>query len=176
LSSIQFNLEAPPDATFVNQYGSVSPSPDGRYVVFGAQSRGGSQMLWLRPLNSLAMRPLPGTEGANFPTWSPDSKSLAFLTSAKIKRIDIAGGASLILGDVADEPPTATGAWNADGVILYGSSAGLHRVSASGGSAALLTKVDAAGKETGHGYPQFLPGGKRFLYFAASGDPNIQGV
>jgi dipeptidyl aminopeptidase/acylaminoacyl peptidase len=175
LRSVRFNLEAPPDAAFVNQYGSVSPSPDGRYVVFGAQARGAPQMLWLRPLDSMAMRPLPGTEGGNFPTWSPDSKSLAFLSGGKIKRIDIAGGAPLTLGVGGDYPPSTTGTWSADGVILYGSSDGLHRVSASGGSGALLTKVDPA-KETGHGYPQFLPGGKRFLYFAASGDSHVQGV
>ena len=40
----------------------------------------------------------------------------------------------------------------------------------------MLTKTDAARKETGHGYPQFLPDGDRFLYFVASDDSNIQGV
>ena len=176
LRAVQFSMEAPPDANFTNQYGGVAPSPDGRYVVFAAQARGGSTMLWLRPLDSMAVRPLPGTEGGNFPTWSPDSKSLAFLANGKLKRIEIAGGAALTLGDANEDQVTATGSWNADGVILFGSSAGLKRVSASGGGATLLTTVDATRKESGHGYPQFLPGGDRFLYFVASGDPNVQGI
>jgi dipeptidyl aminopeptidase/acylaminoacyl peptidase len=50
------------------------------------------------------------------------------------------------------------------------------QVPASGGVARLLTRVDTARKEMTHGVPQFLPDGKRFLYFIASADPNIQGV
>ena len=176
LQAVQFSMEAPPDTNLSNHYGAVAPSPDGRYVVFAAQPRGGVQSLWLRPLDSMAMRPLPGTEGGNFPTWSHDSKSLVFLANAKLKRIEIAGGAPLTLGDASEDPVTATGSWNPAGVILFGSAAGLKRVSASGGGATLLTKVDPARKESGHGYPQFLPGNDRFLYFVASGDPNVQGI
>ncbi len=177
LSAVQFSMEAPPDTVFTNQYGAFGASPDGRYVVFAAQARGASApVLWLRPLDSMAARPLPGTEGGNFPTWSPDSKSLAFLSSGKLKRIEITGGAPLTLGDATEGSVTATGTWNRDGVILFGSADGLQRVSASGGGAALVTKIDPAGKETDHGYPQFLPDGNRFLYFIASGDPNVQGV
>jgi hypothetical protein len=71
---------------------------------------------------------------------------------------------------------SATGTWNRDGTILFGSGTGLQRVSASGGGATPLTKVDSGKKETGHGYPQFLPDGNRFLYFVESGDENVQGV
>jgi dipeptidyl aminopeptidase/acylaminoacyl peptidase len=71
---------------------------------------------------------------------------------------------------------TPTGTWNSAGVILFGSAAGLHRVSASGGGATLLTKIDLAKKEAGHGYPQFLEGGNRFLYFVDSADQNVRGV
>src|SRR5262249_7574968 len=129
----------------------------------------------LRPLDSLAARPLPGTAGGNFPTWSPDSKSLAFLADNKLKRVEITGGAPLSLCDAANTRVTPTGTWNRDGVILFGSSGGLQRVSASGGGATLLTKVDSP-KESGHGYPQFLPDGNHFIYFVDSNDPNVQGV
>jgi hypothetical protein len=80
------------------------------------------------------------------------------------------------LGDASEASVSATGTWNRAGVILFGSAAGLQRVSASGGGATLLTKIDPARKETGHGYPQFLPDGKRFLYFADSSDPNVRGI
>jgi Tol biopolymer transport system component len=177
LRAIQFTVEPPPDANFGSPYGGFAPSPDGRYMVITAKTRGASaQSLWLKPLDSMAARPLPGTEGGNYPTWSPDSRSLAFYADGKLKRIEIAGGASLTLGDVIDSSVSPTGTWNRDGVILFGSAAGLQRVSASGGDATLLTKIDPAKKENAHGYPQFLPDGNRFLYFVDSGDPNVEGV
>jgi serine/threonine protein kinase len=176
--AVQFSMEAPPDTSFVNPYAGYAPSPDGRYVVFSATASKGGPSLWLRSLDSLAARSLPGTEGGNFPTWSPDSKSLAFYADGKLKRIEISGAPPLTLSDAAgNEPVSPTGAWNRDGVILFGSSAGLKRVSASpSGGTTLLTKVDPSRRETGHGYPQFLPNGDAFLYFIASEEPGVQGI
>jgi Tol biopolymer transport system component len=175
LRAVQFSMEPPQNTTFTNQYGGYAASPDGRYFVFTVAVKGNSQ-LWLRQLDSMVSRPLSGTEGGNFPTWSPDSKSLAFYVGGKLKRIEIAGGAAVTLGDAPQNPVSPTGTWNRDGVILFGSSAGLQRVSASGGGTTLLTKADPAKMETGHGYPQFLPDGHRFLYFVASTNADVQGV
>jgi Tol biopolymer transport system component len=177
VQAVQFSLDAPGDAQFANTYGGYAPSPDGRYVIVTARPmQGSANMLWLRPLDSLTARALPGTEGGNMPTWSPDSKSIAFEANGKLKRIEITGGAALTLCDATASPVTQTGTWNREGVILFGGNDGLHRVSASGGGAALLTKVDPAKKEAGHGYPQFLPDGDRFLYYVESADPNVRGV
>jgi Tol biopolymer transport system component/predicted Ser/Thr protein kinase len=176
LQAVTFSMDAPADSTFTQEYGGFAASPDGRYIILTVRTKTGTSSMWVRPLDSLAARPLPGTEGANFPTWSPDSRSIAFYAEGRLKRIDIAGGAPLTLGDVAGSRVSPTGTWNRDGVILFGSAAGLQRVSASGGGATPLTRVDASRKETGHGYPQFLPDGNRFLYFVESGDPNVQGV
>jgi eukaryotic-like serine/threonine-protein kinase len=173
--AVMFSMDPPPGLDFANQYGAIAPSPDGRYVVFAAAGKTGTPSLWLRPLDSLAARPLPGTEAGNFPTWSPDGKSLVFQADNKLKRIEITGGAPLTLCDVVNTRTSPTGTWNRDGVILFGSPDGLHRVSASGGGATLLTKVDSP-KESGHGYPQFLPDGNHFIYFVESSDPNVQGV
>ena len=178
--SVQFPIAPPEGARFGNQYGAFSVSPDGRHVAFMAQGKDGSS-LWLRSLDSMVARPIPGTDAINFTFWSPDSKSLAFTNSAdgKLKRVDITGGAPLTLTDIAgggDPAVTNSGTWNAEGVILYGSGIGLQRTSAAGGGSTPLTKLDPQRKETGHGYPQFLPDGKRFLYFVASGDANVQGV
>jgi Tol biopolymer transport system component len=71
---------------------------------------------------------------------------------------------------------TPIGAWNRDGVILYGGREGLRRVSASGGESTLITKADPNRKENGHGFPQFLPDGKRFLYFVQSQDADVRGI
>jgi Tol biopolymer transport system component len=177
--TVEFLLDPPSETAFGNIYGAYAPSPDGRHVVISARRGGAPPSLWLRSLDSMTARPLPGTETANTPMWSPDSRSLAFTVAAegKLKRIDIAGGAPFTLADVpAPGEVLPAGSWNRDGVILFGSTAGLQRVPATGGGATLLTKINAAAKETGHGYPQFLPDGNRFLYFVASSDPNVQGV
>src|SRR5262249_27327520 len=156
-----FALEPPPQTSFFDRYGGYGASPDGKFVLFSAASRS-HRTLWLRPLDSGEARELPGTEGGNFPTWSPDSKSVVLSDGAKLKRLDLAGGATLTLCDVASSSVSPTGTWNRDGVILFGSGAGIRRVSASGGSATLLTTIKD--KEFNHGYPQFLPDGDRFLY------------
>jgi Tol biopolymer transport system component len=174
--AVMFSLDAPPETVYANQYGGFAVSPDGRYVVLEMRSKG-SPSLWLRSLDSITARPLAGTEEGNFPTWSPDSRSLAFAADGKIKRIEIAGGAPLTLGEEGiSGRVTPTGTWNRDGVILFGNSSGLMRVSASGGGAVPLTKVDHAKKEIGHGYPQFLPDGDRFLFFIDSNVPENQGI
>ena len=174
----QFAVEPPPETIFANPYAAVAISPDGRFLIYSAAAAASPMpRLWLRPLDSLAARSLPGTEGGNFPFWSPDSKSIAFFAGGKLKRVDVAGGAPLLLCDAPIAGNGSVGgAWSRDGFILFGAPDGLRRVPASGGVPMLLTKADAAGQEFGHGYPQFLPDGKRFLYFVPSGNPNTQGI
>jgi Tol biopolymer transport system component/predicted Ser/Thr protein kinase len=173
----RFTVDAPPDTAFTNGFAATAVSPDGRYLAFSVRRGSARPSLWLRPLDSLAARPLPGTDGANHPFWSPDSKSIAFFADGKLKRIEPAGGAPLVLCDAREAAgPSVGGTWNRDGIILFGGTDGLRRVPASGGQPVLLTKTDVSRQEAGHGYPQFLPDGKHFLYFIQSGKPNAQGV
>ena len=69
---------------------------------------------------------LARNQGGNMPTWSPDSKSIAFEANGKLKRIEITGGAALTLCDAAGSQVTQIGTWNPEGVILFGGSQGLH--------------------------------------------------
>jgi len=172
----QFTVDAPSGSTFVDVFGSSAVSPDGRFLVFSVRDNGAKNpVLWLRPIDSLNPRALAGTEGGDFPFWSPDSQSLAFFADGKLKRIAVAGGTPLTLCEAKPTGP-AGGAWNQEGVILFAGEDGLYRVPASGGVAARITQADAARHETAHGFPQFLPDGRRFLYYIQSPDPGVQGV
>jgi len=152
---------------------AVSLSADGMTLAFVAnQNR--IPMLWVRPLAAIGNRVLAGTEGASFPFWSPDGRSIGFFAGNKLKRIDVAGGAPIVL---ADAPNARGGDWNADGVILFspGVQAPIFRVPARGGAAEQVTQPgDATGPA--HRVPNFLPGGSRFLFSSTLGGPTTNGV
>jgi serine/threonine protein kinase len=141
-------------------------SPDGQHIVFVA-STNGPQRLWLRALDKTDVRPIAGTDGAAFPFWSPDSRSLGFFASNKLYRVDLAGGPPQVLADVADG---RGGAWNAEGTILFSRIAlgPLLRIPATGGEPTAVTALDPP-RQAGHQFPQFLPDGQHFLFFVRGG-------
>ncbi|HXI02597.1 MAG TPA: protein kinase, partial [Candidatus Saccharimonadales bacterium] len=145
--------------------GSLTISPNGRYVTFAALSKDGKRQLWLRPLDEPDARPLPGTEEADYPFWSPDSRFIAFFSGGKLKKIDLAGSPALVLADASNG---RSGAWNEDGTILFSPSTlePIYRVPAGGGKAVRVTEIDKSRNETTHRFATFLPDGRHFLYFA----------
>ena len=133
----------------------------------------GASRVWLRALASTTAQPLAGTEGATYPFWSPDSRSIGFFAGGAIKRLDLGGGTPQTL---APAPTGTGGTWNAAGVILFAPNLGsgpLMRVPAAGGSAVPATTITA--KQIGHLAPFFLPDGHRFL-FGALGATDTQGI
>jgi len=143
-------------------------SPDGTYLAFAAANSSGQVALWVRPMNSFEAHALQGTEGAMFPFWSPDSRSLAFFGDGKLKVIDREGSAAVA---ICDAPQGRGGTWGPDGVILFTPDTQLPimRVSAAGGTATPVTHINSA-QHTSHRWPYFLPDGKHFLYFALNHD------
>jgi eukaryotic-like serine/threonine-protein kinase len=137
----------------------VTVSPDGSRVAFLADTAEGKRLLWVRPMDSLSAQPLVGTEGATEPFWSPDSRSIGYFANGKLFKVEAAGGRSQALCDVLE---MSGGAWNRDGVILFGGPDGLHRVSAQGGTPTLATKTDST--EEAHRWPYFLPDGRHFVF------------
>jgi hypothetical protein len=142
---------------------SFALSPDGRHLAFVAAANGPTH-LWIRSLGETTARPLPGTEDAHSPFWSPDSRSIGFFSRSSVRRIDVAGGSPRTLGQ-ASPPLGAT--WNSDGTIVFASAVGgpLARVPASGGKVTVVTRL-ANGGEGGHLFPWFLPDQRRFVFFA----------
>jgi Tol biopolymer transport system component len=143
----------------------IAVSPDGRTLAF-IGSDDGDASLSVRALDSLNVRKLAAADRNSPVFWSPDSRSIAFVQDAKLRRIDLLGGTPQTLCSITGT--VAGGTWSRDGVILYGSlpnGGGLFRVSAEGGEPVQVTKSDTANGETTHAFPQFLPDGKHFLYF-----------
>ena len=168
LAPLRFQIATPP-----TDDPSAPLSPDGTALAFVA-NKDRIPMLWVRALDAIESRLLPGTEGASYPFWSPDGGTLGFFADNKLKRVDVAGGTPLV---VTDAPTARGGAWNANGVILFapGVSAPIMRVSARGGRAERVTKTDAATGPS-HRWPQFLPGGNRFLFSSSNGTPDTNGI
>ena len=150
---------------------SIDISPDGRNVVFQAID-GDRFLLWLRRLDSSESQPLPGTEFAELPFWSPDNRSVGFFANGQLKRIDLAEG---FVRTLAPAPSPRRGTWNRDGTIVFGAVAmgPLHRVPAGGGPVTQVT--DLLPGQTSHRFPEFLADGRSFVLMAL-GKPEVRGL
>jgi serine/threonine protein kinase/Tol biopolymer transport system component len=139
-------------------------SPDGRKLALIAAEESGRTRLWLRDLATAAFQPLPETDDASFPFWSPDSGSVGFVAAGKLKTIRLSGGTPVTVSDAGFR----TGAWGPGNLILFAPtrSSPLYVVPATGGVPAPATRLDKASGEVQHGSPAFLPDGRHFLYFS----------
>ncbi|TDI45252.1 MAG: hypothetical protein E2P02_07700 [Acidobacteria bacterium] len=139
-------------------------SPDGERIVFTAIDESGRPTLWLRSFDALEVQKLPGTEGAQFPFWSPDSRRVGFFAESELRIVDLTGAPPRKLCDLVRFGRGGT--WNDDGVILFSDGSGLTRVAETGGRTETVTEVDAA--QRFHRWPAFLPDGEHFLFTAWS--------
>jgi Tol biopolymer transport system component len=164
---IRFTFSLPGDWNMELPAGSALPlavSPDGRSVLMRAIDGGGMPSLWIRRLDEVDARLLPGTVGVESYFWSHDSRSIAFLAGGKLQRLDLSGGPATVLSEA---PDVLSGAWSPSGVIILGSYRGIQQVPATGGT--LTTTVPLGPDEAFYTAPQFLPDGRRFMFVVGVG-------
>jgi Tol biopolymer transport system component len=148
---------------------SAAISPDGSAVVYSVADASGAWKLYLYRTDRLDSRPIPGTERATQPIFSPDGKSIAFESGTKLRRVALDGSAAAALSSGS----TNDGAvWTGNDEIVLGADAGfggLSRVSANGGGRLVaLTKPDSSKGETEHWYPVLAGDGKTIVFAVVS--------
>ena len=145
---------------------AVTLSPDGRELVYVGR-RDGVRQLYRRSMGGLEAATIRGTEGAEYPFFSPDGEWVGFFADAKLKKVPLAGGPPVTLCDAAYRIGAS---WGEDDVIVFASAAApaLMKVSASGGAPQPITAVDD--EERRHSWPNILPGGKAVLFTAPTGN------
>jgi eukaryotic-like serine/threonine-protein kinase len=158
----------------------VAVSPNGHTIALvGYRESERKNVIWIYEPGSPDAIMLANTEGATFPFWSAEGRSLAFFADAKLKKIEISGGPVQTL---CDAPNGRGGAWNKDDVIVFTPSGqlgvGVYRIPASGGTPTQITFPDRTKGEDSHRWPQFLPDGTHFLYLAMnlSGRKDLSGI
>jgi Tol biopolymer transport system component len=162
---VRFQIAAPENTSLGP---IINLSPDGRKLAFYAAGR-----LWVHFLESEESRDLTAADGSPF--WSPDSRFIAYPFDNKLRKIEATGGPPQTLADLA-VGNWGAGAWNQDGVIVFGTWKGLFRVPASGGVPEQITATDPARLERSHYCPSFLPDGKHFVYIRASAAGEKSGI
>ncbi len=115
-SPIRFQIP-PPGASAAEQF---TLSADGTHLAFIANA-GGPNQLWVRAMEELGARWLPGTDGGTYPFCSPNGSSIGFFAQGKLKKVASTGGPSQILCDVTDG---RGGTWSRDDVILFSAAPG----------------------------------------------------
>ena len=155
LTSPLLNVTGPP---------LIAISPDGGTVAYT-----GTDRLYLRDLGELESRPIPNTESANSPFFSPDGQWVGFQTGNRraLQKVSRSGGPAVTIAETS----VAGASWGPDDTILFGVDQGvLMRVSAEGGDPQPVTTLEDG--EVGHWRPDFLPngpGGQAALFTVWSG-------
>ena len=150
-------------------------SPDGRHFVVVALGDDQVARIWIRSSRDEAFAVLPGTEGASYPFWSPNSESIAFFSADTLKRIPIAGGPAQTVCPAAR---ARGGTWGTAAEIVFSATADgkeqLLKVAETSGSPSVIPSgfPSAALRR----FPSFLPDGRHFLFFATARDTATDGV
>jgi len=151
-------------------FSSFAISPDGSKIVYTVNQTN-ARMLYLRDINSYEAKPIPGTEGALSPCFSPDGKWLVFWSDEKMKKVLISGGPITVIFDTnMPTHPLPYLFWGTDNVIYFslGIAGGIYRVSADGGKPELIANTGSNKGQVSYRWPVLLPDGNHLMYTAES--------
>ena len=139
--------------------GHIAVSPDGRRIVYVGRGEGNTR-LWIKEADQVAPTPIPGTDGAVSPVFSPDGRQLAFPIGGRTVRIlSLEGGSPLTLTDSAN---TTAVDWGDDGYVYFEADSGINRIRATGGPTEPVYKFGE--HVIGTEWPMALPGGKGVVF------------
>ena len=143
-------------------------SPDSTRLVYVGELDNRDTELYMRSMDRLQIKPIPGTIGAHNPFFSPDGQWVGFFTEEQLKKVSLTGGEPLTLLENIQWGVAAFGSWADDGTIVFSvhsGNRGLQRIPDNGGQQAetLVAPVPEEG-EVYYCYPQVLPGGNAILY------------
>jgi Tol biopolymer transport system component len=158
------SIPPPAGATIPPNILSMAISPDGRQVVFAGRGKAGDG-LWVRSLDSTKAKLLAGTEGAECPFWSPDSRAIGFYAEGSLRKVDAAGGKSDVLAPMG----ICLGAsWSREGSILYVPDRymPIMKISAAGGEPVPLVVSSGTQGKRVFSQPSLLPDGRHVLFTA----------
>ncbi len=158
----RLSVRIPQDVRISPEPEDIAISPDGSMLVFVSSRVNGA--LYVRELDDLEPRELPGTDKGWQPFWSPDGRTIGYFVEGKMMRIPASG--DLPPQPICDAPNGRGGTWSSSGDIVFApkSLGPLSIVSASGGVPREITTVDSTQGEKGQRYPEFLPDDDHFLY------------
>jgi Tol biopolymer transport system component len=174
------NASPPNVVRFGLHEGDVVLSPDGRSLAFVGYDEGGPR-IWIRGLDSLDARLVPGTEGVTATAWLPDGQSLGFIASRRIYKIATAGGrpqevafSSAFRGATGTQSRSLD--WSEDGTILYADSQRIWIVKSGEAPQLFPPASNTSADEDTYDSPEFLPDGQHFVYSTRSSDGSRAGT
>ena len=163
--------------------GDFAVSPDGQSVAFITTDASAVQRLWVRSVASMTPRLISGTEGADRPFWSPDSKFIGFATEAGLCRVALSDGSLKVIVPAAAVDGGSKGSWSGDTILFENLEStdgqavrSISKVPASGGPVSRVSRGKHPDGETGQRYPDILPDGRHFIYLSWAGDPQQRGI
>jgi len=147
---------------------AMALSPDGRWLAYVVH-RGATQQLYVRSIAEFQAKPIPGTDGAFNPFFSPDSQWIGFVAAGKMKKVPLGGGSA---ATICNGQGVWGASWATDGNIYFAErwqGESLLRVPAAGGTPQVISRPDAKKGESCHRWPHALPGGQGVLFTVGAG-------
>ena len=141
----------------------VAISADGTQVAYNCR-QGNIVSLCVRSLDSLVARRV--AEGRDAADWffSPDGEWIGLADDVGLSKVSLRGGEpQTILRWPGNDPAPDGFSWGPDNYILFGTTSGIQRVSASGGATEPVTRIPAGSGVVAHEWPSLLPDGRAAL-------------